>query len=230
MSLREVGPGLWVHETPLRFVGIEAGRRMNVVALSDGGVLVHSPAELDDELRSELDARGPVRFVVAANRLHGHLFMEQYAEAYPDVELMAPPGLPGRRKDLTFAGELGDEPDSRWADDLDQAVVRGHRTLHEVVFLHRRSRSLIIGDLGMNFGPSAAPMTRVLARLGGIYGRLRPTPAFRSLFRRSERAATRASLERILSWDFDRIVTGHGDIVETGGREALREAYAWLWR
>ena len=230
MSLRELGPGLWVHETPLRFVGIEAGRRMNVVELSGGGLFIHSPAELDDELRAELAARGPVRFVVAANRLHGHLFMEQYVDAYPDVELMAPPKLAPRRKDLTFAGELGDEPDPRWADDLDQALVRGHRTMHEVVFLHRRSRSLILGDLAMNFGPSSAPATRALARLGRIYGRLRPTPAFRSLFRRRDRAATRESLERILAWDFDRVVTGHGEIVETGGREALREAYAWVWR
>jgi hypothetical protein len=229
-GLRDLGQGLWVHEAPLRFAGLEVGRRMNVVRLGSGDLMVHSPAPLDGPLRESLDRLGPVRFVVAPNCLHGHLWMEQYAAAYPDVELHGAPRLAKRRKDLALAGELGDEPDPRWAGDLDQALVRGHRAMPEVVFLHRASRSLIVGDLAMQFGPTASPLTRLMARLGGLYRRPRPTPAFRMLFRRRDRAATRASLERILGWDFDRIVVGHGDNVESGGREALREAYAWLWR
>jgi hypothetical protein len=229
-ALRELGQGLWAHQAPLRFAGLEVGRRMNVVRLGSGDLLVHSPAPLEPPLREALDRLGPVRFVVAPNCLHGHLWMEQYAAAYPNLELHAPPRLRRRRKDLTFAADLGDEPDPRWAGELDQALVRGHRAMPEVVFLHRPSRSLVIGDLGMHFGPSAAPATRFMAQLGRIYGRLRPTPAFRMLFRRRDRPATRASFERILAWDFDRIVVGHGDNIETGGREALREAYGWLWR
>jgi hypothetical protein len=223
--LRELGPGLWMAETPLRYF-IEVGRRMTVVRLPDGGLMVHSPAELDEPLRAALAAIGEVRYVVPASRLHGHLFMEQYVEAYPGVELFAAPGLQRRRKDLPFAGELGDEPDPRWASELDQTLMRGHRVLHEVVFLHRPTRSLIIGDIGMNFGDEAPRLTRLLARLGGMRGRLRPTPAFRMLI--GDRDKWRRSLERVLAWDFDRIVTGHGEIVETGGKEALRGAYPWL--
>jgi hypothetical protein len=44
---------------------------------------------------------------------------------------------------------------------------------------------------------------------------------------RDHRAA-RQSLERILGWDFDRIVVAHGDVLSSGGRETLREGYAWL--
>ena len=55
---------------------------------------------------------------------------------------------------------------------------------------------------------------------------VRPTPAFRLALR--DRTAARASLERILRWDFQRIVPGHGEIVEMGAREALAEGYAWL--
>jgi hypothetical protein len=40
----------------------------------------------------------------------------------------------------------------------------------------------------------------------------------------------RASLERILAWDFDRVVVTHGDVVEHGGAEALRHAWAPLLR
>jgi hypothetical protein len=55
---------------------------------------------------------------------------------------------------------------------------------------------------------------------------VRPTRAFRAAIR--DRAAARRSIERILAWDFDRIAIGHGEMVESGGREALRDAYGWL--
>jgi glyoxylase-like metal-dependent hydrolase (beta-lactamase superfamily II) len=223
-GLRELGPRLWVAEAPLRFAGLEVGRRMNVVQLTDGGLFVHSPAPLDDALRAGLDALGEVRFVAAPSRIHGNLWLERYAAAYPGVELLAAPGLAERRKDIDFTAELGSEPDPRWAADLDQELFGGNRLINEVVFLHRPSRSLILGDLALNLGPESPRMTRLFARLGGMYGRLRPTPIFRLATR--DKAAARESLERILSWDFDRVVVGHGAIWETGGREALRREWA----
>lgn len=226
--MRSLGEGLWVHEAPLRFMGFEAGRLMNVVKLRDGGLFVHSPAPLDDALRSALGALGEVRFVAAPNRLHGHMWMEQYRDAYPGVELLAGPGLARRRKDLDFAAELGDQPDPRWAEELDQAPFRGNPLMPEVEFLHRASRTLILGDLGMNFGRHSTGPMRIVARAGGMYGRLRATPFFRATTRR--RAAARADLERILAWDFDRVIPGHGAIWETGGREALRREWSRVLR
>jgi hypothetical protein len=32
----------------------------------------------------------------------------------------------------------------------------------------------------------------------------------------------------MLAWNADRIVLAHGDNIESGGREVLRRAYAWL--
>jgi hypothetical protein len=44
----------------------------------------------------------------------------------------------------------------------------------------------------------------------------------------SNRCAAGRALDEILAWNFDRIIVGHGEIVETGGREALARGYAWL--
>jgi hypothetical protein len=198
---------------------------MAIIELESGELLVHSPAELTDELRHALDELGPVRFVVPASNLHGHLFMEQYAATYPEAELFAAPGLQRRRKDLDFAGELGDRPDPRWQADVDQALFRGHRLFNEVLFLHRPSRTLIVGDFCWNITPRMAWTGRLWA---GWRRGVRPTPAFRLGIR--DRSAARTSLEGVLAWDFERILIGHGEMVESGGRDAVRRAYAWLLR
>lgn len=43
-----------------------------------------------------------------------------------------------------------------------------------------------------------------------------------------DRPAARQSFERILAWDFDRVVIAHGEVLETGGPAALRAGYDWL--
>jgi uncharacterized protein DUF4336 len=212
--LRSLAPEIWVAEAPLRWLGVELGRRMTVIRLSGGGLLVHSPAELTSDLRDALAELGEVRFVVSASRFHGHLYMEQYRDAYPKVELFAAPGLTARRPDLAFQGVLANDPDRRWSEDIE--------------FLHRPSGSVILGDLCMNIGPDRPFLSRAFVRLDGVYERFAMPRTIRLTVR--NRNAARLSAERMLAWEFDRIVVGHGDVVESGGHQALAEALDWLRR
>ena len=221
-----VAPELWVVETPLRFLGIEVGRRMTIARLGGGDLWIHSPAALTDQLRSQLDSLGKTRFVVAASAIHGHRFMEHYRDAYPEVELFAPPGLDRRRKDLAFDGLLGTAADPCWSDDLDQMPFLGH-LIPEVVFLHRASRTLVVGDLLVNErDPSAPRATRLAWRLEGTYGSLAVPRTLR--FTTRNRRSAQGAVGRILSWDFDRIIVGHGEIFESGGNAAFERAMTWL--
>jgi hypothetical protein len=226
VGIKPIAPELWLVETPLRFRGIEVGRRMTVVRLASGSLLIHSPAPLTAELREALAQLGEVRFVVPASSMHGHLFMEEYQAAYPAAELFSAPGLDRKRKDLAFSGLLGSAPDPAWSHDLDQAAVLGHRFVTEIAFLHRPSGTLIVGDLCFRIGESAPRPMRAVAKATGAYDQARPTPMFRLGLR--NRIAARRSIDRVLSWDFDRIILGHGEPIDTGGPSALRDAYAWL--
>ncbi len=223
--MRELAEDLWVADRPQRFYGLEVGTRMTVIRLADGSLLLHSPVALDAELRRELDALGRVRFSVAPNRVH-HLYAGKVAEAYPEARLWVGPGLERKRPDLVFAGVLGDEAPAEWKDQVDQVFFRGRPYENEVVFCHRASRTLILCDLAFNFGPRAAAPTRLLMRLLRSYGRFGPTKLDPLLIR--DRGAARQSLARILGWDFDRVVVAHGDVLESGGHEALRQGYSWL--
>jgi hypothetical protein len=170
--------------------------------------------------------------VVPASVLHGHLNMEQYRDGYPQARLFGVPGLERKRPDLRFEGVLEASPEPAWSDDLDQARFEGHRVgsrvLNEVEFLHRPTRTLIAGDLCFNIGLEWPLKTRLLAWGPRMRPRLGPTFAFRLGIR--DREAARHSVERILEWDFDRILPGHGEIVETEGKGKFKRDFAWLLR
>jgi hypothetical protein len=223
--LRQLAQDVWVVERAQRFFGLEVGTRMTVIRLADGSLLLHSPVALDAELRRELDAIGRVCFAVAPNRVH-HLYAGKVADAYPEARLWVGPGLELKRPDLVFDGVLGDEAPAEWKDQVDQVFFRGRPYENEIAFFHRVSRTLILCDLAFNFGPRAAAPTRLLMRLLRSYGRFGPSKLDPLLIR--DRRAARQSLERILGWDFDRVVVAHGDVLESGGREALRQGYSWL--
>jgi hypothetical protein len=42
------------------------------------------------------------------------------------------------------------------------------------------------------------------------------------------RTPARRSLDRILDWDFDRVVMSHGEVASTGGHRLVEQAFAFL--
>ncbi len=224
-GLRELAENLWIAERRQSFYGLEVGTRMTVMRLADGRLLLHSPVFLDPELRRELAALGRVGFAVAPNRVH-HLHAGEVADAYPGALLWVAPGLERKRPDLVFVDVLTDEAPAPWKSEIEQVFFRGRPYENEVVFFHRASRTLILCDLAFNFGPRAAAPTRLLMWLLRSYGHFGPSKLDPLLIR--DRRAARQSLEKILRWDFDRVIVAHGDVLESGGHEALRQGYAWL--
>jgi hypothetical protein len=193
---------LWVTERPLRVLGLQVGARMTVLRRSDGGLLLLSPVALDDQLRRDLDAIGPVRYFAA-------------------------PGLEMKRKDLHVDEVLSDTPPSAWAGEVDQIFFSGVPFINEVMFFHRSSRTLILTDLAFNIRSAESALTRIAFQMYGAYGKFGPTIADKLLLilRRSE---NRQLLDRVLDWDFDRVIVAHGDVLETGGRNAVRAVFAFL--
>ena len=223
--MQPLAPDLWVTDAPLRFLGLEVGARMTVVRLPGGALWLHSPIAAAAALRGAVAELGSVAYLVAPNKLH-HLFVEDWQEAFPNAALFVAPGLEAKRPELTITGVLQDAPDPAWRATIDQVRVEGFPFSNEVVFLHRPSATLLLTDLALNIGPTHAPLTRSMFRLMGAYGRLTPTVLEKVLVR--DRAALRRSFERILDWPFERVIVAHGDVVESGGREALTRGYRWL--
>jgi hypothetical protein len=226
--LTEIDRDIWIAEGPsVSFFGFPYPTRMTLVRLSDGGLWLCSPIELTDALADEVRALGPVRHLVSPNKIH-HLFLGQWAQAWPEAKLWASPGLARRRRDLSFHGELGDAAEPAWESDIDQLIFRGSFALEEVVFFHRASRSAIIADLVQKFDPAAQRGWRgLLMRLDGLVGPDGSTPREWRLTFWNRRAA-REALRRALAWDPQRLIIAHGQWVRENGREALARSLSWI--
>lgn len=223
--LRELAANLWVYDQPLRFYGIEVGTRMTIVRLADGALWLHSPVRPTPELRAATDALGPVRWLVAPNRWH-HLYVGDWQAAYPAAQVYGARGLGKKRKDLTLAGILDDTAPAGWAGQIDQIAKQGAPAMGETVFLHRATRTLIVSDTAHNFEAGTPVGTRAFFTLLGGWRGFRTTMLDRMVTK--DRAGARASLERMLAWDFDRVVVCHGAVLESAGKAALARAYDWL--
>jgi len=225
MALTALADDLWVAARPLPiFVG-DIGARMTVVRLRDGSLWLHSPVALDDELRADLDALGPVRWLVGPSKFH-HLFLAEFARAYPEATLCAAPGLEEKRKDLAFEIILDGPAPVDWRKDLAMELFAGAPLMNEIVFLHRPSRTLILTDLAFNVRRGAANKAWFFHWLVGATGHFGPHRIARFGIR-DHRAAWK-SVQRILEWDFDRVIVSHGEVLESGGRAAFAAGFGYL--
>ena len=222
--LERISDDVWIERRPLRFFGVETGTRMTVVRLADGGLFVHSPVALDATTQEAVDALGPVKALVAPSLFH-HLYIGEWARAYPGASLSACPGLEKKRKDLSFGAVLCDEPEAPWKGELEQ-VFFGARTMeNEVIFFHRASKTIISCDFIFNLATHPSRLTRLVANL---MGQRAPGATLLERVMIRERAAAREQMDRVLAWGAERIVLAHGDIIESNGTEVVRRAYDWL--
>ena len=110
------------------------------------------------------------------------------------------------------------------------ALLQGNRFIAEVIFLHRRSCTLIVTDVVENIGPATPNTNWVLRFFWKVVFRMwgRPAPAPEYQMGWHDKAAAGRALERVLAWDFVRVVLAHGDLIEADAVPALRRAWQGL--
>ncbi|MEO0687640.1 MAG: DUF4336 domain-containing protein, partial [Cyanobacteria bacterium J06649_11] len=141
--------------------------RAVVIRLKDNSLFIISPIRLTDDIRTDVDALGTVKYIVSPNNIH-HLYMGDWGQAYPEARLYASPRLDSKRKDLTFYKTLStDEPEPEWSEEIDQCIFgSGNGFVDEIVFFHRESKTVIFTDMIMDFDPKVfSSFSRLTTRL-----------------------------------------------------------------
>lgn len=208
--MKLVGTDLWQLEGPaIRMPGgVMMPLASAVVRLADRSLLLYSPIRIDDAQAKEIEAQGEVAHIVAPNLLH-HLHLEHACERWPRAILHGAPGLAAKRHDLRFDHEL---VSGRLDANLDVEVIGGAPKANEVVMFHRPSGTLVCADFLFNVTRPANLRTRlVLAFMGVGGGELKQSRLWRMLAK--DRAAVRASIDRVLAWPIRIVLPVHGEPV-----------------
>jgi hypothetical protein len=225
--LRELAPGLWCvdgewYDTPFK-------RRMTIVRLKSGELVVHSAIRMKDEDYAALDKLGQVAWIVAPNAFHTSE-AHAYADRYPSARVLVPAAAEkAMRKQGRVDGVLPEGWPAALRGELDVLELAGLRYVNESVFFHRPTRTLLAVDLVFNLQDEYPGMLGRILRWNQIDRRFGPSRAFRWIFTR-DKAALAPSIRKMLEWDIDRVVMSHGRVLDTGGRQALEAGFTYLPR
>lgn len=236
--LKEVGEDIWIVDGDIIRMDIKVGSipfstRMTIIRLDDGSLFIHSPIQPNTELIAEIRKLGEVKHLVSSNMLH-YAYIPDWQKLFPNAIAWASPGVRERAKSQQFAIEfdrdLTNEAPKEWEQEIQQEIFKGSRLLEEVVFFHKKSKTLILTDLIENFEPdkTESKFYKLLYKLGGIASPDGQTPRdLRATFIGNKEIA-RASFKRILSWEPEKIIIAHGKWFEKDGVKELKRAFRWL--
>ena len=228
LKIKEYIPNkIYIVEYPVRFAGMDILARMTLIRLGDNKLWVHNAAPLDDELKNQIDQLGHVAYILAPGTYH-HLHIPEFQNHYPEAETFFCPGLEQKRSDIEFDWILGNRPDHRWQDEFDQVAVTGARFISEVVFYHIPSNTLLLVDLLENYGDDYEHQADSLLKfwwknITRMWNKAAPAPEYQMGW--GEKKAVRRSLNKILTWDFKRIIIAHGNIIESYAKDTALKAW-----
>jgi hypothetical protein len=227
--LRNIDKNIWVAEQPLKYFGLSVGTRMTVIALANQELVVISPIKVNDTIVNQLNDIGNVRHIIAPNLYH-YLFAANFKALYPQAIFWATPGLEIKKPELlidkvinTNKQNLLNGIDCLLFDGFKTLSLAGFDSLNECVFLHTESKTLILTDTAFHFDDSFPLITQFAARLIGGYKTL--SPSLLEKIATEDKEKVKQAVQKVLTWDFDRVIMAHGSIIENGGKEKFKQGY-----
>lgn len=214
---------LWTDYRPLKLAGLPVGRRACVARNAAGRLVVFSPLRGSPRNIAALRELGDVAAFVVPSRFHD-LFFPDYFEAFPGARFLGNRGVIAEHPNWPLHEIAADTPELAGFGSL---LLAGMPKMDEQIFLHRASRTLIVADALFNVPPPAGLLARLVGSLADIGGGV-PRQSRFGRINVKDRAAFTAALREIATWDFDRIVPGHGEVVERDGARVWREAFPAL--
>ncbi|MGL6340664.1 MAG: DUF4336 domain-containing protein [Waterburya sp.] len=230
--LQHIDTNLWVAEQPLKFMGLSVGTRMTVLRLADNSLLLISPIQITAQIKQQLDNLGIVKYLIAPNLFH-YLYLSECQKIYSKAQVIAPPDLktkqPNLKIDKTFTQDeinFNSELEYRLLAGFQVLIITQIKKVNEIVFYHPSTKTLIITDSAFNFDDSYPWVTQFAARIINSYQTLKPSWLEKVAIQ--DKQLVKQSIDEILTWNFDRVIMGHGKIVETNAKQELAAGYQWL--
>lgn len=215
-TLQPFANDVWIAAGPaVRFWGFSLPTRMIVVKLHDGSLWINSPVAATRVEAARLEDIGPVAHLVSPTPMHDWR-LRSWAEFFPRAQIWS-------------ACRLAGAPPAAWKNEIDRVLFRGSLVLAETEFFHRPSRTLIVADFIQNYRSEPnRPLRNALKRLGGVLDGGMPRDIRLTFIGEQRRRLAEDAVQKLLAWDFEKLIVAHGDPVANGARPLVERAFAWL--
>lgn len=215
--LNLVAENIWELTYPLSLVGAQLGRRVTILRLKSGKLLIHSTGPFTPADIRAIKALGTPGWIVDVTLNHD-TFADLGRAAFPEIPYGVPDDfihVDGERFSLIA-------PPSEWRDEIGVIEMAGMPRVREYAFHHRPSRTLIVADLVFNFEQCSTWTRQFFRWAGGI----KEYPGMSRLFAAmiADKPAFTRSLEQVFQCDFDRLIVAHGQIIQTDAKARLANA------
>jgi hypothetical protein len=220
--LEKLEDNLWEVEGTLP--GMPLNRRMTLVRLEDGSIVVHNAICLKEEDQLEIERWGTVRYIIVPSGFH-RMDAPRYAARYPEAKVLCPdPARKAASQVVRVDGNLAAIP----ADPgLSVETLEGER-IQEAVLIARSGggrTSLVFNDSLMNL-PAYPGFKGWVLRAMGSTGAPKVTPLMK-VYAVKNKAALKAHLERLAALpNLVRAIPGHGAVVEGETTAAVMQRVA----
>jgi hypothetical protein len=221
--LTPLAENLWLLPYPLHKLGADLRRNVSIIRLGSGELVIHSTGPFSSEDVAAISALGRPGWLVDAMVAHD-TFAKEGRAAFPGVPYLAPAGFSEVAEVETT---LILPAPAAWATELKVLRIEGVPSYQEHVFFHAPSRTLIVADLVFNFGPDEPIWTELMLKVA-VSGDHHPGMSRPFKMAIKDEPAFQDSVARMMAWDFDRVIVGHGDVIESGGKEKVAAALATM--
>ena len=228
-KLIQLTADVYTVSAPLKIFSMQINTRTTIIRLKSGGLWVHSPVKLTDELKAQvlaLDA--PIEEIVAPSKFH-HLFINDWLAIAPEARLWLPEGLSEKRKDLSQYALLSSDT-IPWADEIQCMKIDGMPKVNEYLFYHVASKGLICTDSLFYIPKPVGGLTKIYAFINHCKDHPSPTKLFLGMVQ--DKKAFKATMQKVLAWDFSYISMCHSEIFKADSvaeaKTVFHEAYEFL--
>lgn len=213
---------IWIIEYPIKYSGVKFSSRTTLIKLSDQSILIHSPCNISAELKDEILKLGDVSYIIAPGNFH-HLHIKSAQQAFPKAKTYICQGIEKKQPDLKYDGFLSGNP---ICNDFEQQMTVGSKIMNEVAFLHKDTKTLILVDLIENIGNKTKNIglgIKLWWFIFRMWNKPKPAPEYQLGWQDKKLAAQ--ALQKILSWDFEKIILAHGDLIVENAKEIAKTAW-----
>lgn len=213
---------IWSLERPVWFSGFRLRTRTTVVRLDDGSLLLHVPPPPTDALVEQLRVLGSVRWIVVPNCWH-HLGAPAAAARFPEAKVVGPASALARNKALRLDLDIHGTELTQQVPELEALPLQGVPFWDETVLYHRPTQTLLGADIVCSAHAEDHWTWRCGARLTGCYERVRVPPDARKKI--EDKTAAARSFHAMLERPAERLIIGHGEVIEKDCRDHLARAW-----